>query len=402
MLLSLLGCSDNAEEPIIDEGDGSATVVEFTDADVALAKQLSKFNIDFFKAVNEVSAPDENVVVSPLSASLLLSMLANVSDENTSAEIAKAIGTDNVAGLNELSAKYLTILPKVDKTTAMNFANSLWYQKDYTLNPVFDSVLGEYYSADTLARQLQTNDPTVVAEINNWVSDKTEKLIDKIIDYLDPQAYTVMVNALYFKGAWANPFEADETEKKEFNGVSGTTTVDMMHKLGLQHYRIADKYSTVMMEFGKGSFEAIMLLPDSDVTLDEILNSEVLYELGEMRFTDDMVDFSFPKFKAEPAKLNLDDALSSMGITTIGNWQDYSVFTTPVNAFSSIFQKSTIEFKEKGAEGASVTWGQMVGTAGPDGGEVVIPEINFNRPFMFFVRETTTGAMLFAGKIVNL
>ncbi|MCH5222274.1 MAG: hypothetical protein J1F05_08145 [Muribaculaceae bacterium] len=375
-------------------------VVEFTESDNVIAGQMKSFNVEFFKAVNKVAKEDENVLVSPLSASILLSMLANATNQETSAEILDVLGCKDLNALNVLSHKYLTLLPEIDGTTTMCFANSVWYQKGYSLNTTFQKVLADYFDAETFSRQLQTNDPVVIKEVNDWVSDKTEGLIPSIIKDLPETSLAIFINAQYFKGAWANPFDADETEKKEFYGVDDTTTVDMMYKSGMQHYCETDLYKGVMMEFGNGAFEAVMILPNEGVSFDEVLASDELYSINSHRYLDLDIEYYLPKFKLEPDEIDITKNLAEMGIESIYKWQYKYLFSAPVLSMGiSIRQKATIEFTEKGAEGSTVTWTPPI-WLGSEAPEPVV--VNFNRPFMFFINETNTGAMLFAGKVVKL
>ncbi|MCH5221065.1 MAG: hypothetical protein J1F05_01895 [Muribaculaceae bacterium] len=402
--MPLIGCNDGPANPDDIAGDGNAAedIVEFSESDSELAAQVQNFNIDFFRAANKVTREDENVLVSPLSASVYLSMLANAATEEAAAEIAEVLGCSDRDALNGLSYKYLTLLPVIDESTTMSFANSLWYQRDYSLNPSFEKILGEYFDTELFPRQLQTNNSGVVQEINGWVSDNTESLIDKIIDSIPYGTVSILINAIYFKGAWANPFDADETEEKDFYGIDGVATVDMMCHSGYQHYRSMEQFELVKMEFGEGAFEALMLLPKENVSLDEILESDALYSLNKMAYTDQSIDLLFPKFKLEPKEMGLNKVLADIGVEMIMASNQYSIFTQEVTSTINVRQKSVIEFTEEGAEGASVTW-DLCGSSSFDSDAVSRrPIVNFNRPFMFFINETNTGAMLFAGKVVKL
>ena len=398
--LPLWGCSNNsADDEPPTGGDEPVEEIQFSEEDAAIAAQMQGFNMDFFKAAIAINQPDGNVVVSPLSAQILLSMFANAADETIAAQISDALGYGNVAELNELCSKYLKGLPAIDKTTVMSFANSLWYQQGYKLNPTFNDVLANYYDSDVFGRPLLSGAPSIVEEINGWVSKKTENMIPRIIEKLNNNVEAILINALYFKGEWANPFEQEETTKKEFNGIDGKSWVDMMHKLGLQHYCETETFQAVKMEFGNKSYEAIFVLPNAETTIDQFISSGALSELDKLRYNDDFIDFSFPKFKIEPELFEINDALTMLGISPLDELRDYDIFTPSRSAMCRVWHGATIEFNEKGAEGAGVTFAGMV-SGGP--GEPKIPVVNFDRPFMFFVRETTTGAMVFAGKIMKL
>ena len=95
----------------------------------------------------------------------------------------------------------------------LDLANSVWYHKDYTLVKSFADAMSADFKADVFNRDLQSGSKTIVDEINGWVNNKTEGLIPKIIDVLPPQTISILANALYYNGQWADPFDAKDTAK---------------------------------------------------------------------------------------------------------------------------------------------------------------------------------------------
>lgn len=377
---------------------------ELTEAESRAAAATQGFNLDFFQAVCQHAPADENVTTSPLSASILLSMFANACDDTHRSQIASALGCRDIDALNSLANKYLLALPLVDESVDMTLANSVWYHNKYTLSPDFASIVDKYYAGDKYDRNLQTGDPAIVSEINKWVSDKTSELIKEIVTDRDLNAQTIaiMANAIYFKGQWANPFEPENTAEKEFKGATATSVVDMMFNGGMQHYAEAESFRAIKMEFGKGAFEAVLVLPNEKTNLNALIASDELSGLNMLRYEDTPVNFHLPRLKLSPEKIALNVPLATLGISDLGQLNKYVIFTTPVEAMSKIFQKATIEFTEEGAEGAGVTWTGLELAPGPDAPATTKPEMNFNRPFAFFINEATTGACLFATRVCNL
>lgn len=399
------GCSNDEPNGKLDGSDDVQVKAELnlTDAESRAASAMHAFNDDFFKAACAQAEPGQNVVVSPVSASILLSMVANAAGDDAAAEILRAIGTDNLSTLNSLSSKYLSALPTVDEAVTMKFANALWYQQGHNMSPSVADVYKSLYKADTFEAQLQTNDPRVIAQINGWVENSTEGLIKNIISDLDPSTVALLADAFYFRGKWTEPFEAEETSSKRFEGVSGTSTVDMMHRTGTQLYTQGDGYQAVKMEMGKNNaFEAIFILPAEGVNINDFVAASDFNSIASASFYPERLDFSLPRFKTEPnSRVALDDALRALGINKMMDIHSLKLFTEKVDSYFSVFQKCALEFDESGAEGAAVTWSEICTSPGP-GYEPEIIVVAFDRPFVFMVNECTTGACLFAGKVAGL
>ena len=170
----------------------------------------------FFRAVNAL--PDnagKNVVVSPLSAQVLLSIMANTAGQQQADEIMEALDCNDMDAINSLAVKYQSALPMVDDAVKMTLVNAMWYNNRYTVNPEPASRLGEVFGIEPVASDFNDG-KTVSDEINSWAADKTNNLIREIMQPADinQTLLAVMANALYFKGEWTNPFDAAKTEKR--------------------------------------------------------------------------------------------------------------------------------------------------------------------------------------------
>ncbi len=372
----------------------------FTVEEINTADQLADFGMEFFQTVCK-DTPEGNVVMSPIGASIVLSMLANTVDESTSNQISDVLGFSNVSTANALFQKYMSWLPNADNNVQLYLSNSVWYNENYTLSPEFSAIAQQYYSSPAFARDFDQNSTSTVNEINRWVSSKTNGNINSILENLTPKNYFVMINALNFKGNWSSPFDASKTNDESFYGYHGNHRVPMMKKEHSYSYTETNDFQIVELPFGNRTFTTWVVLPSSKWNIDEFIGSDSFRSILHNPMVTCNVDLTFPKFKIEPQdKLDLREALSNMGISNINKFQSLGLFLENVNTYLDIFQKTSIEFDETGAKASSVS----VATGGdiftpPPSGRV---EMIVNRPFVFIIKESTTKTPLFVGRVTNI
>ena len=220
----LVGCASNEPNEEVPEvlkpvsPTSTTAVLGLTETEKNVAVATQGFGYSFFKAVNKTQTTQGNLVVSPLSAQLLLSMTANAADASAVSEIVTVLGCDDFDSLNSLGKKYVTQLPKADISVKMALANSVWYNYTYQLNSDFAQSAGNFFSAHCVACDFTKSD-VVVTGINAWCADKTNGLINEIIKNIPDGIDAIMANAMYLKGEWADPFEVKDTKDACFHGV---------------------------------------------------------------------------------------------------------------------------------------------------------------------------------------
>ncbi len=397
--LLVTGCSNenDVNEPGVEQVIDPVEQVEYTVAEKNAVAATQGFDYDFLKAVCASESYDENVVVSPLSAQMLLSMMANVTDASSTAEITRALGCDDVSSLNSFNGKCLRVLPHVDASTKIALANSVWFHNAYTMNQAFVATANDFYDMEVFGRDFDVAGP-VVDEVNGWCNKKTSGLIPNIINGLD--GVSIMINALYFKGEWANPFDEAETEMKDFNGQAGVAKVKMMHKKGMLHYAMNNDYEAVKLELGNGAVSIAFVLPEEGKDMDVFMKGFDYVAFKNERYSDRVIDLSLVKCNLAPGKFDLQTALMSLGVNGVFAPGQISLFEEALDGQFRIYQKSAVEFSEKGAEGASVTWNTEV--IAPGAGDVAeVPVVTFDRPYLFFITEAQTGVCLMAGRVMN-
>lgn len=364
------------------------------------ANATNEFGFDLFSQIVSSSEADENVIVSPVSASIVLSMLSNGCNEKLAAQIAEVLGCDDTAALNSLSAKYFAELPQVDPSATVNFANSVWYSDRLSLTQPFTDVVQSYYTPNIFACDFADNSDGVQQDINKWVSDKTKGIISSFELPLKESTTNVMLNTLYFKGAWWRKFDKADTKEEDFHGVINTVKVPMMHKTLKADFAFDDKYTMARLDFGNRAYSATFVLPNEGVTTDELLASgEFKFEYLNVLFDCDLT-ISLPRFKIDNLDVrDMTDDFVEMGITALEEELPLAMFNQEITNAYGVYQKCAVEFNEDGGEAVAssgVVGGDLA--PGPSSSATMV----LNRPFLFYITECSTGAILFAGRVAQL
>lgn len=402
VILFAFGCSDSLEavidESVAEDTPDAPITYEFT-ADQSRAAEASlPFMEKFWLAAEEQMGGKENYIVSPLSADILLSMVANTSIGPLGNEITAALGCEDKTVLNELASKYVVALPTIDDQLSLGIFNGVWYKNEYDLNPTFGDKMKHYYEADIAGNPF---DETLLTVVNGWCNDKTHGLIPEILKEVPDKSVMVIADALYLKGAWANPFDAENTTEATFHGLAGNTTVKMMFADGMQHYTVNENFQAIRMEIGSGAIEAVFILPKEGKDMNGFL-SENMDAIRNAGYIDTEVDFYLPRFRFVSDEIFLNPLLAPLGMPTLGKLDSSDALIGCDWLKQYIYQRTSLEFDEKGAEGAAVTWSYFCTAPGPEAGTPTTPVVKCNRPFYVMVRVAETGAPLFAGRINNI
>lgn len=251
--------ADNERKDIVLDGSEIAIV----DTQISTAFDMLRY----FDANSEQA----NFMVSPLSAQFSLSMLANGAQGTTLDELSKVLGGNSVGELNALNKRLLSELPKADKKTAFRSANSLWLNNGFNILPAYSRSMADFYRTDVATVDLTTD--VAVKKINDWCSLKTDGMIPSVINSpYSGDIVFIILNALYFKSEWQQPFKTENTVSKEFTNSDGTVSnVATMCKKEYMPYFKTEKYELVRMNYGNGAYAMTLLLPSKDSSLGEVL-----------------------------------------------------------------------------------------------------------------------------------
>lgn len=388
----------------------------FTNADftapnyIELTKDEQQFlarNNDFaFRFFNKART-NKSLILSPLSVTYALGMLNNGAAGQTQQEINTVLGFDDVDAQNAFCLKMINELYKagyMDNTTKASIANTIFVNQGqgWQLQYDFSHTVNQYYYAYPQSREFYDGETRNV--INKWASDQTNGMIDEILkeDEFNPDAVSYLLNAIYFKGMWKDPFKVDDTREEVFAGYSTTGTVQMMHKKDERmDYAENDLYQTVSLLFGNGSYQIQLFLPREGKILDDVLESLNGQNWQIQGYSNYDVDLKMPRFETSTSQ-DLIEVMSELGMPTAFSptEADFSNLCTNnqgQNLYIELLkQVAKIKLDEQGAEAAAVTIGGYAGSSMPK-------FVNFhaNRPFFYLISEQSTGIILFMGQYMG-
>ena len=351
-----------------------------------------------FRLFAQLSASDgeENVTCCPLSAFMTLAMVANGDDGDARDNVLDVLGfktgKEGVDELNRYCRLMLSELPALDRSTDVRLANSVWLKDYMVFATPFSETLTDCYNAEL--REFNDN-LQVVDVINDWIERKSEGLIESFLN--DPVEDLVLANVTYFKGMWSVPFDKEMTDAGKFKNADGSSSqVEFMRRLDEEICVASDGIYGVRLPFGNGNYTMTLLRNESGSAPDITMSDwEALMESA----SEQLVRLQIPKFKSEYTKDILGD-LEAMGL------RDYNVYynmslnkadgsKTP-NVIHGILHGTSVAVDEDGTEAAGVTVTQMSTGFGK------WPEVNLNVPFVYVVSESSTGSVVFMGRVLDM
>lgn len=398
LLCAVMACQDDAS----DEKEVEYKPIKLTATEQFLASQSMDFAFNYFRAIEAVTQDSVRgqTVVSPLSCSLALGMLANGAAGETQQELLDALGFGGISvdEMNSYNEKMTHDLVSLDATTELVLANSIWVDRQFEVLGTFKSSLENYYDADTRQVELAEAVPT----INKWCADKTNGLINDFFSELNENVKAVLLNAVYFKGKWAKAFDANETETGDFANADGSVSqISLMRTEDNFFYGGNETCEVARFGYGNGAFALYVALPDEGKSVEQCLENmdgdawDALIEGMELR----RMDVRFPKFSIK-SKMRQQEAIKDLGAEYVfGSEADFSGLTDGEFHIGQIQQATTVSFDEEGTEAAAATGNDIVLDVQPDGDAV---NFYIQRPFFFLLTEQSTGTVLFMGKVTKM
>lgn len=365
-----------------------------------LIQNNNQFGLDLFKEVAQNTDSTQNLMISPLSATLALSMTYNGAAGTTKTAFENTFHYNGLTTeeINQSMYDLCNALTSVDPLVTFNLANSIWYRNTFSVEQNFLNTNEKYYDAEV--RPLNFNDPNSINTINNWVNNKTNGKIPSIVDNIDPYDVMFLINATYFKGDWKSKFNTAKTKNEPFTLQNGEVKqVPTMSQTTSMGYLANDLFTAVELPYGRGNFSMILMLPDKGKTVKDVENA--LNQTNWQQWTNDLnneseIYINLPKFEFKFEK-NLNDMLSGMGLgVAFSDSANFSKINPTDSLYiSKVKQKTYIKVDEEGTEAAAVT-SVTVGTTA-----VMPTSVSYNRPFLFAIREKYTNAILFIGRVMD-
>jgi serpin B len=377
------------------------------------ASSLDAFGFDLYgRLANGDENLDKNLVFSPASIYIALSMAGAGARGETATQMEKVLhqapGSAGGNGVNSLD-RALTALSHswtqpdgTKEEIQLHIANAPFAQKGMRFEQTYLDTLASRYGAGVRLVDFAGDPEGTRQLINAWVSDQTEKRIPKLIDSLDPSTRLALVNAIYLKAPWQNPFGVDDTTSDPFTRLDGSTVeVPMMHQTLEARYAEGAGWQAVELPYADSPLAMTIILPTDIASFEAQLDADrfasIVAALG-----DADVDLSLPRFDTMTKIKNVQDFLAELGMPLAMDEgrADFSGITTEQKLFiGQVIHQANITVDEKGTEAAAATVVVMLGTAVPV--EPRIVTLKVDRPFVFALRDTQTGAILFLGRIVD-
>ena len=360
-------------------------------------KELVESNNDFAFNLFQKARGNENSIMSPLSITYALGMMNNGAAGQTQQEINDVLGFGQAGadGINNFCRKLLTEAPVLDETTKAEIANTIYVNegKGYELQQGFVDKANEYYDAQPQTRNFYDGETWEV--INQWANDHTHGMIPRVFDNegaFNQDAVSYLLNAIYFKGAWANKFDKQFTHDEAFNGGE---KVPMMHQTEDFRYTDNELYQAVCLPYGNGAYEMTVVLPREGKTIGDVV-STMNGKNWQMKYAGSShVDLKMPRFKTDTG-LNLVPIMKELGMTeAFSGGAEFPYFGNRDIFIGNMFQKAAIDLDEEGTEAAAVT---VI-----EGTESMPMNVDFHadRPFFYIISEYSTGIIFFMGQYVG-
>jgi serine protease inhibitor len=363
----------------------------------------NNFGLDIFRKVIDDEPIANNVFISPTSISLALSMTWNGADGTTKDSMAYALRFPNLQDdeINNINKELITGLTTADNKVILNIANSIWYRQDFQVEQDFVTVNKNYYDAEVRALDFASSGAKDV--INNWVEDKTNGKIRNMVDNIPSEARMFLIDAIYFKGTWKIAFVKQTTQEAQFTLADGSQkTVQMMNMKDSLGYFENDVFQAVQLDYGSGNFSMVVLLPKENHVTGDILASmtSTNWQNWMNSFEPHQVGLKMPKFKFEYFK-ELNDILAGMGMgIAFTDMADFTRINPEGNLLISyVKHKTFLEVDEEGTEAAAATIVGIWAVSYPESDPTKYMTVD--HPFIFAIREKSTNAIVFIGRVSN-
>jgi serpin B len=377
------------------------------------------FALDVYARIRS-SAATSNLLISPLSASLALTMAYAGAHGETATQMATALHFASAAssifsGQNALIQSLSSDAPQAlardrqNSTTPPNpsdyqlqIVNSVWGEQTYPWQKPFLDTLAENYGAGIYLDDFIGNLAATTQAINSWVSTQTDDKINMLLQRLDPNTRLVLVNALHLKLPWSYPFPATATAPAAFTtGTGSTVSTPFMNQMQPFGYLDDGQAKIVSLPLAEALAVIITLPYASDLSTYE---STLTAQSSAVRLPPEsmgsLVNLSLPKVTFTSATFSLASILQSMGMTDAfdPNDADFSNLCERPLFISDVLQKTCIAVEETGVEAAAATAAIFEDAAAST---TPPPTVVVNRPFLLSIVDQATGAILFIGHITD-
>ncbi|WP_058452925.1 serpin family protein [Legionella maceachernii] len=374
---------------------------------------LNEFAFDLYK---QVTQPNQNIILSPYSLSSLLVILLNGAQGTTQQQLAKLLhfneDNGNKFNLEAIDANLLgsnacprdAYCKSDDNNSVLLIANALWADRSFSYIPAFLTALQQAKITQFHQADFKNLPEKARNTINNWVEKKTNNYIQHLIPQgvISEDTKLILVNAIYFNGLWALPFQPKDTATALFLLENGTSVQTPMMKQEDRFLYKEDAHLQILqLGYKNSAIRLAILLPKGSYTVQQVLRNLDQNTFSKLinASTEQKIQVNIPRFKLESTFNALNTSLQKMGLKDAFTDQaNFSRMTKSPLSISAILQKAIIEVDEKGTVAAAATATIMTATAAFP--QPVI-QFNANHPFLLVLFDTKSGIILFIGQVVN-
>ena len=351
----------------------------------------------------------DNLFLSPFSIRVALAMCAVGARGETRRVLADLIGAPE--SVEEQNRQYARLLQSVNGEGNRPFqlvtANALWGQQGYHFKADFQEAIADFYDGALHEVNFQTQPDEAVRAINAWVSSKTREKIRGLVkrDFITNDTRLVLTNAIYFKGRWEKVFEEADTRDEDWHGPKVTQKVPLMHRSGGYLYYHGGTLQALDLPYQGRQLSMLVVLPRKH---DGLAALEGQWAAGDVyRQVTDGLDHEeavlvwLPRFKLE-TEFRLKPVLCGLyAELAFSDEADFSGIGEEPLKISEVVHKAFVEVNEEGTEAAAATAVGVVlcaGVGGPPPRPVIF---RADHPFLFFIRDRKTNAVLFSGRVLD-
>ncbi len=374
----------------------------------ALVQGNNAFAADLYRLA---AGDEQNLIFSPYSISLAFSMAYAGARGETAVQMQDALHfLDQARQHNAFNGleRHLAALDDdhlPDERTGAAFqldvANALWGQRGAPFDDDFLHTLAAQYGAGLNVVDFSADPEAARQAINAWIAQATGGRIEDMLapGAVSPQTRLALANAVYFYGAWQQPFEPSDTADGPFRLLDGSdVTVPLMHSSWHRlPYMEGDGFRALMLPFTGGEADMLLMLPDEGqfAALQQAVSADLLARIAASAETHD-VTLTLPRF-AFDAELDLAQALPRLGLAApFGPDADFSgILPGGGLSIGTALHQATIAVDELGAEATAATIIEI------EVSEMPRADFHATRPFLFAIVERETGTILFLGHLLN-
>lgn len=382
-------------------------LVERSTSQPDVAAGGNDFALDLYHVLRKQN--DGNIFFSPFSISTAFAMAYAGADGSTSDDIARVMHFG--ANTADFHSSYGDFLKHIEGSTGeglqLRVANRLWGDHAFIADPLYLAMTKKAYASPLEQVDFKKHPDPARITINKWVADRTEQRIKDLIPdgAITEETRMVLTNAIYFKGDWLHAFDTTSTRKRDFHAATGTQQhVPFMHRLANMPYHETRHAKMVRIPYKGEKHSMIVVLPHRKGELEEVEASLDLAEFKRLpRSHGPEVNLALPKFKMT-LPLTLGKTLKGMGmLAPFDDRADFSRMSPKEGLkISEVIHKAFIEVDEQGTEAAAATAIVMMTTSSAMPQPREIKLFQADHPFLFFITDDTTGAILFMGRITEI